>query len=69
MSYINHTRNIEDTFKKSDAFIEQIEEQIVEDSTDDEEKQDNDDEEVSNKDEAKDGHDGMDVESEEISDS
>ncbi len=34
-SYLNHARNIENTFKKSDAFIEQIEEQLIDDEDND----------------------------------
>lgn len=36
-SYLDHARNIETTFKKSDRFTEQIEEQII----DDEDEQEN----------------------------
>ncbi len=34
MGYINKTRKIEDMFKKSDRFAEEIEEQLVDDEED-----------------------------------
>jgi hypothetical protein len=41
ISYINHAQNIEATFKKSDRFAEEIEEQIIDDGADnDDEEQD-----------------------------
>jgi hypothetical protein len=34
MGYINETRKIEDTFKKSDRFTEEIEEQLIDEEED-----------------------------------
>ena len=35
-SYLDHTQNIEKTFKKSDCFAEQVEEQIIDDEDNEE---------------------------------
>jgi hypothetical protein len=78
-SYLNHARNIENTFKKSDAFIEQIEEQLIDDEDNDDEDADNDeddedddenedDEDDDDDDDDDDDEDSMDVGLGEISD-
>jgi hypothetical protein len=45
-SYIDHAQNIENTFKKSDRFTEQIEEQIVDDDDEEENELDSEEEET-----------------------
>jgi hypothetical protein len=35
-SYLDHAQNIENTFKKSDCFVEQVEEQIINDEDNEE---------------------------------
>lgn len=44
-SYLNHALNIENTFKKSDRFTEQIEEQIIDDDDQEENEMDSEEEE------------------------
>ena len=44
-SYLDHARNIETTFKKSDRFTEQIEEQIIDDEDEQENEMDSEEEE------------------------
>ncbi len=46
-SYLDHARNIENTFKKSDCFIEQIEEQIIDDEDDEDNEMDSEEEQIS----------------------
>ena len=46
-SYCDHARNIENTFKKSDRFTEQIEEQIIDDEDEEENEMDSEEEEIS----------------------
>ena len=44
-SYLDHARNIETTFKKSDRFTEEIEEQIIDDEDEQENEMDSEEEE------------------------
>ncbi len=46
-SYCDHAWNIENTFKKSDRFTEQIEEQIIDDEDEEENEMDSEEEEIS----------------------
>jgi hypothetical protein len=46
-SCLDHAQDIENTFKKSDCFTEQIEEQIIDDEDNEENEMDLEDEEVS----------------------
>ncbi len=74
ISYVNHVRNIKNTFKKSDVFIEQIEEQIIEDdanSDGDNKHNDDDESNAEDNDEHSQDHDdqdAMDAELDETSD-
>ena len=45
-SYIDHAHNIENTFKKSDCFTEQVEEQIIDDEDNEEDDMDSEEEEI-----------------------
>ena len=46
-SYIEHAQNIENTFKKSDCFAEQVEEQIIDDEDNEEDEMDSEEGETS----------------------
>ena len=66
-SYIDHAQNIENTFKKSDRFTEQIEEQIVDDDDEEDNDIDSEEEEETQMDTGEEDGNQTDSEEEEIS--